>query len=458
MEQEIEDVMYIKSADICAWGELLKSKGYQASVWVTGSDEYDRYKPMAKKVPEYEEHNRDNRDFKDACSKSFYVEEVKRNETSDDFISTISATKVREALAANDKGLFAKMMPKGADKFFDEFKEAVLNAPEPKKSLKKKVKEDMKSLFEYIKENLVTEGGHVFDGGSDPIKKEYIKGTLDRFIKEFVRIFPKAKNHFENPTTLGSVGKKDVSGDIDLAIDEECFTNLDDWDLEQENVDELYAKYKKRARTSTPEQLMKRAIIASISQKVNDESELIRTSDKSSGNGVLFCQFPQYDESGKELDLTVQIDINFGKLDWLKFAYYSDSYAGNVKGLHRTQLMLHMFANKGYVFSHNYGVKDKETQEIVANSPEEAVKLLNKLYGLHLTDKILENYHKLQEYLREHLKEDELDKIYDIYLKTLDSTRCDIPEDLQEYWIKNKARLGLKGQFLPDNSRLQNYK
>ena len=173
---------------------------------------------------------------------------------------------------------------------------------------------------------------------------------------------------------------------------------------------------------------------------------------------MLFCQFPQYDESGKELDLTVQIDINFGKLDWLKFAYYSDSYAGNVKGLHRTQLMLHMFANKGYVFSHNYGVKDKETQEIVANSPEEAVKLLNKLYGLHLTDKILENYHKLQEYLREHLKEDELDKIYDIYLKTLDSTRCDIPEDLQEYWIKNKARLGLKGQFLPDNSRLQNYK
>ena len=323
----------------------------------------------------------------------------------------------------------------------------------------------MQSLVNWINEsdiqkinNMIIEGGHVFDGGSDPIKKEYIKGTLDKFIKEFTRVCPKAKNHFENPQTLGSVGKKDVSGDIDLAMDEKCFTNLDDWDLEQDYVDELFAKFKNRARTATSQQLMKRAIITALGEKINANSELIKTDQKQSGSGVLFCQFPQYDEKGNELDLTVQIDINFGDVDWLKFAYFSDSYSGNIKGLHRTQLMLHLFAYKGYVFGHNYGVKNKETQETVASTPKEAIDLLNKLYHFNLTDDILKNYNKLQEYLREHVKESELNGVYDIYLKTLDSTRCDIPEDLQEYWIKNKERLKLTGKFLPNESRLQNYK
>ncbi len=322
----------------------------------------------------------------------------------------------------------------------------------------------MQSLLSWINESdiqkirdLIVEGGHVFDGGSDPIKKEYIEGTLKKFIKEFTRICPKAKNHFENPQTLGSVGKKDVSGDIDIAMDEKCLTNLDDWDIDQDYVDELYAKFKKRARTATPQQLMKRAIITTIGEKINANSDLIKTDQKQSGSGVLFCQFPQYD-GDKELDLTVQIDINFGNVDWLKFAYFSDSYSGNVKGLHRTQLMLHLFAHKGYIFGHNYGVKKKDTHETVANSPKEAINLLNKLYNFHLTDEILKNYHKLQEYLRKNVKEDELNEVYDIYLKTLDSTRCDIPEDLQEYWIKNKERLKLTGKFLPNDSRLQNYK
>lgn len=151
---EIEDILYVKSADICAWGEMLKQKGYQASVWLTGSDEFAMYKGMAIKVPEYEEHNRDNRDFKDACTKSFYVEEIERSNDGD-FVSSISGTKVRQALLNDDKELFTKMMPKGADKYFDKFKEAVENAPEPKKkTTKKKVKEGMKSLKKYILEAL----------------------------------------------------------------------------------------------------------------------------------------------------------------------------------------------------------------------------------------------------------------------------------------------------------------
>ena len=202
---------------------------------------------------------------------------------------------------------------------------------------------------------------------------------------------------------------------------------------------------------------MKRAVITAIAEKINEKSELIATDLKQSGSGVLYCQFPQYDENYNKLDLNVQIDINFGKPEWLKFAYYSDTYEGNIKGLHRTQLMLHMFAYKGYVFSHNYGVKNKETQEIVANNPDEAISLLNELYGLNLNEDVLKNYYRLQKYLHTQLFKSVLEGIYDIYLKTLDSTRCDIPEDMQEYWISNQERLGLTGKFLPQTSNLIKY-
>ena len=145
---EIEDILYVKSADICAWGELIKKHGYKASVWLTGSDEAKVYKMMAMKVPEYEKRNL--KDCIGAYTQSFYVEEIERTEDKD-FISSISGTKVRQSLLDGDKELFAKMMPKGMEKYFNEFKENVENAPEPKG---KKVKEGMKSLKNYILESL----------------------------------------------------------------------------------------------------------------------------------------------------------------------------------------------------------------------------------------------------------------------------------------------------------------
>lgn len=296
-------------------------------------------------------------------------------------------------------------------------------------------------------------GGNVFHG-SGPIKKEDIKPTLARFIQEFLRVFPKTKGYFEGIQTLGSAGKKDESGDIDLALDEKAFTNIHDWGLTKSEVENYFVQFQKRARTATKQQLLKRAIITAIGDKLETESSKIKVDTKGAGNGTLFCQYPQFDKDGKFLGKEVQIDINIGDPNWLKFTYYSDAYQGNVKGLHRTQLMLSLFANKGYTFSHNYGVKSKETNKIVAKNPDQAIELLNDLYGFQLSEETLQNYHKLQDYLKNHLDENELHQIWDRYLKILDSTRCDIPDDLQEYWLDNQERLDLRGKFLPSNSKL----
>ena len=299
-------------------------------------------------------------------------------------------------------------------------------------------------------------GGNIFIQAR-PINRENIKPTLLNFFRELTEIFPKAGKYFRQIKTLGSVGKKDVSGDIDLALSGEAFKNIDDWGLDPNYVQDLFQGFKKRSKTSTDDQLMKRAVIVAIAQKIEQADKGIGVDVKGSSSGALFLAYPQYTEDGTKLNDSVQIDINVGDVDWLTFAYYSDAYSGNVKGLHRTQLMLSLFSVAGYTFSHNYGVKNKETQEIVATNPQQAIELLNKIYRFNISSDILSNYFKLQEFLKKNLPAEKLNSIYDTFIKILDSTRADIPEDLQQYWIDNKERLNLKGNFLPDTSNLKKY-
>jgi len=300
-------------------------------------------------------------------------------------------------------------------------------------------------------------GGNIFDS-TKPIKKEHIKPTMKNFLIQFKNIFPKAEPYFGGMKTLGSVGKKDYSGDIDLALSGKSFDNIEEWGLDKEYVTKLFEGFKKRSRTATDEQLMKRAVIVAIAQKIEGSNSDILVDVKGSGAGALFLAFPQFDENNEEVGDNVQIDVNVGDVDWLEFAYYSSTYKGNVKGLHRTQLMLAMFANKGYTFSHNYGVKNKETQEIVANNPKQAIELLNREYNINLDLATLSDYFKLIEELRNNLSREELESILDRYIKILDRTRADIPEDLQNYWIEKQEELGLKGKFLPNNSNLIKYR
>ena len=323
-------------------------------------------------------------------------------------------------------------------------------------------------------------GGNVF-GSTANINKDDIKPTLKEFLKQLISIFPKEGDditsaitkHLRTIKTLGSVGKKPTSGDIDLALAGSSFDDINDWGLDEKRVQYLFTGFKSRAKTSTDQQLMKRAVIVALAEKIDKSNTEISCDVKSSGAGTLFLEFPQYTQVGEEKDqvektgYNVQIDINIGDVDWLKFAYYSAVYKkekkeedgekkeedDNVKGLHRTQLLVALFSNKKYTFSHNYGVKHKQTQEIVATRPQQAIDLLNSLYKLNLNSSILANYYTLHKALIDGLSEDDLNTLYDTYLLILDKTRCDIPEDLQEYWIKNQKRLGLTGKLLPTGEK-----
>lgn len=304
-------------------------------------------------------------------------------------------------------------------------------------------------------------GGNIFDS-TTPIKKEYIEPTVNEFKKRLNEVFPKIDFDFK---FIGSTGKKEVSNDIDLALSESTvFTENNkvkpqDWGIDPNQLALLYHKIRIRARTSTIKQSKLRAVLKAIALKLNAAD--IATSDKNSGSGSLFFCFPQFNEKGEDTGETVQIDINFGNIDWLLFSYHSEAYTGNVKGLHRTQLLVALFAYKGRTFRHGSGIYNAETGKYEATTPEEAVELLKKLYGINFSMEVLNNFYSIMELLRYNadrkLPLGNQEKIIDIYLKILDSTRADIPEMFQRYWKENQLVLGLTGKFLPENSKLYKY-
>lgn len=126
------DKIMINSAAIDKVGTELAKKGYVAHLWGCGTDREKQYQRMAS-----------NKKYLTDFPDDFKLFVVKRDEQSSD-IDGISATKVREAIKSDDKAEFVKMMPDGAEKLFDKFKEAL-----------SQVKESHVGLSEYVENNYI---------------------------------------------------------------------------------------------------------------------------------------------------------------------------------------------------------------------------------------------------------------------------------------------------------------
>lgn len=274
-------------------------------------------------------------------------------------------------------------------------------------------------------------GGNVFDMTTS-IERERIVPTLAEFYKELKKVFPKASSFIDQISTTGSVGKKPVSGDLDLVMDGELISpdNLPKWDIKEQDVENLVKDYQKRARTSTVPQLYRRAVLSLIGEKVSNN---IPIDLRKTGSGMLFFAFPQFETSGEQTGDYIQIDLNVGKKDWLEFSYYSDEYTGNIKGLHRTQLLAALFSVKGYTFNHGFGVKDKETNELVADNPTQALEVLNKEYNTNFTIESVKNFYTLFKEVEEKISEEDIKKIVRSYIKRLDQAKAEVPQEVEKY-------------------------
>ena len=226
-------------------------------------------------------------------------------------------------------------------------------------------------------------GGNIFSNKATSITKDRVAPTIEAYKKMLGNIFPMKAHSLTFFEPVGSAGKKELSGDLDLAIDSTHIvrsftsTELGKWGIEYDEWNEVYTKIHKRARTSTEAMSKMRALLTLISAKLA-ENGIDLGGDVTAGN--IFTCFPQYDENGPTNDY-VQIDWMVGDIDWLTWAYYSHGEYG-LKGLHRTQFLVALFSEIGYTFNHFSGIKKKKTKEWTITSPEDALQLLSEHYGM----------------------------------------------------------------------------
>ena len=317
----------------------------------------------------------------------------------------------------------------------------------------------------------LTEGGNVFKGeqvGAIPL--EFIEPTLERYYEELGRLFPQQTAFFQTIEPLGSVGKKAKSGDIDLAIDVSELApsrKIDDqmlqsWELDPQAWADTRARFAKRARNATDEELDLRAFLYELAKYIGENSQLIKTDLKKVTSGGMFSLFPQISDSGEQQEIGIQVDWILGNMDWLKFAYFSDVPSADqemLKGLHRTQLIVALLGVKDYSFQHAKGVYRKGTKEKVVTSPQEAIELIQKLYGAPISIEELRNFNSLYGWIEANLSDEDKVDVYRYYLKILDRTRGNkdpatgeqcghIPTELEDFWRQNQTIIPLSGKFL----------
>jgi hypothetical protein len=308
-------------------------------------------------------------------------------------------------------------------------------------------------------------GGNVFKDKTDSIKLEHIAPTLEAYFLELKHIFPLKAHIFnlDHFKTLGSVGKKEISGDIDLGIGASSLLDasmsdeaIEQWGLDASSVHSEFLKLEKRSRTASPEMLRMKAFLKELTLYINKHAPTLYCDEKKVTNGNIFGLFPQIDQDGNHVGSGVQIDWMIGDIDWLMFSYHSDAYPvdSNVKGLHATQALLALFQVVDMSFNHINGVKSKVTGEVVASNPTQALEVLSLALGVEVTVLDRNNFYRLFEIVKQ-LPKERYDLWVDTYLKILDSTRADVPDTLQPEWLARKDVLGLHGNFLPETSALK---
>jgi hypothetical protein len=176
------------------------------------------------------------------------------------------------------------------------------------------------------------EGGNVFklaDGqpATTRISRENVVPTV-QWLEQLTGL-----NLVDN--MLGSTGRKETSGDLDLGIDETKITK-----------DVLI------------QQLLKRGVKAEDIKKSGDSVHVKTPILGDAKNGY------------------VQTDFMFGDPEFQKFALNTGE--SDYKGVHRALLLASIAKAQGMKWSYKNGLMDRETNEIITKNPQEiAEKLIN---------------------------------------------------------------------------------
>jgi hypothetical protein len=159
---------------------------------------------------------------------------------------------------------------------------------------------------------------------------------------------------------LGTTGKKETSGDLDLAVD-----------ANKVNKDEFAAKLGEY-----------------IEKQGSDPKDWIRKS----GISVHF----KTPIRGDETKGYVQSDFMFGEPNWMKWSMQGGREGSELKGAHRHVILASIAKARGMKWSFQNGLVNRDTNEVITKDPNEIAK---KLLGQTATPKDLNDPEAVIDYI-----------------------------------------------------------
>lgn len=215
---------------------------------------------------------------------------------------------------------------------------------------------------------LLTEGGNLFS--TRRINQQEVEPTLKRLEKP-TRL-PLVNN------TLGSTGKAETSGDIDVVVNSNnC------------SIDELIERLRKNGLIETDEKSGKDTNIKKM--KIGIE--------------IAAFQSPIIGTDGNETGDYIQVDFMFhDDPDYLKFAYASNETLPYFKGKHRNIMISSIAKEKNLSFSMK-GLRDRTTNTVITRDPDMIAQIV---LGERATERDLLNIPALVSYLKREYSEEEV--------------------------------------------------
>ena len=167
-------------------------------------------------------------------------------------------------------------------------------------------------LFESIFQDLLRQGGNAVSN-VQKIAKNNVQPTLDKFYNVLKGNYPNLKWD-DTIFKLGSTGKKDFSGDLDIGID---FNAV------------------QREKGETILEQLEHLFTYLYNQQISQEIKINNIS-----NDMIHLSFPQYNEDGQQIEKNVQIDIilTLNKQFCLFYMYSPAQNQTAYKGAHRNEL------------------------------------------------------------------------------------------------------------------------
>jgi hypothetical protein len=321
-------------------------------------------------------------------------------------IGEMSGTNVRKALTADVseeeyKKLFMSIFGWYDPKIAKMLKSKFTNPP--------KVLKENRLFFETLLKTLIFEGGNVFkssngDSGTQRINRADVIPT--------VKWLEKITGLSLEDNMLGTTGKKDTSGDLDLAVD--------------------VKKYSKES------------LIKILEKSGYDKSYISK-----SGDSVHFKTPIKGDESNG----FVQTDFMFGDPEWMKFSMAGGSEFSKFKGVHRHLLLASIAKAQGMKWSYKNGLINRESGEVISKEPNKIAELLlgkgktrDDIATVETVINAIKNrsdYEKLVTQAREDFSKENLDlpkTINENILTEAAESRIQHPEDLI-FWEGSKGAL-----------------